>query len=337
MGKNQIKKCNYFKTFIWFLSLAMPLMVTIKAEAAVAVGFGDSITHGSGSSTGGYPTKLKTILDSQCGASAVVNAGHKGENTSYGAERIASELAAHPTAQYILILEGTNDPLFGLSVGVTRFNLETMVNQSRAAGVTPILATLTPDSRELGKRKNIESVYNPMIKSLGSDMGVTVVDMWSVVADNWGAWNYDGIHPNDAGYTAMAQAWATAIDCAGGGGGGGGGDDGGGGGCFIATAAYGSSLAPHVMTLKQFRDEVLLPTQLGKKFVTLYYKYSPPIADVISENKFAREIVKIMLYPLVAFSYVTINTSLPQQAALLVAFVVLFLLGGVLIKRRMES
>jgi hypothetical protein len=237
-------------------------------------------------------------------------------------------------------LEGTNDPLFGLSLGATQFNLETIVIKSREAGVTPILGTLLPDSRELGRRKNIEGAYNPMIKNIGNNLGVTVVDLYAAVVDNWDGLTVDGLHPDDEGYIELAKAWSTAIDCGGGsvGGSGGGGDGGGGGGgCFIATAAYGSSLAPHVMILKQFRDQVLLPTELGKKFVALYYQYSPPLADVIADNKFARETVKVMLYPLVALSYVTLNTTPSQQIGFGVIFLVVFLSGIVLVRRRMNS
>lgn len=57
------------------------------------------------------------------------------------------------------------------------------------------------------------------------------------------------------------------------------------GNCFIATAAYGSPLAPEVEIFRRFRDGVLLVSSLGKRFVGLYYFVSPPLASLISKHK----------------------------------------------------
>jgi subtilisin family serine protease len=76
---------------------------------------------------------------------------------------------------------------------------------------------------------------------------------------------------------------------------------GGGGGCFIATAAYGSAMHPYVRALRQFRDRHLLTNSSGKAFVNFYYKYSPPIADVIKDREYLRFIARIALTPVVMF------------------------------------
>ena len=70
-------------------------------------------------------------------------------------------------------------------------------------------------------------------------------------------------------------------------------------GCFIATAAYGSYLDPHVMVLRHFRDDVLLQSDLGTAFVHFYYKYSPPIADFIAQHDTLRMIFRLALTPLI--------------------------------------
>ena len=70
------------------------------------------------------------------------------------------------------------------------------------------------------------------------------------------------------------------------------------GGCFIATATYGSPLAPELIILRQFRDEVLLESKLGVVFVRVYYFASPTIAAVISRHDSLRTITRrILLEP----------------------------------------
>jgi hypothetical protein len=100
-------------------------------------------------------------------------------------------------------------------------------------------------------------------------------------------------------------------------------DDGGGGGCFIATAAYGSPMEPHVELLREFRDRYLLHSSVGKSLVSLYYKYSPPVADFVSRNESLRAMVRWSLLPLVGVSWVAIEFGLGPTIACMLLLLIL--------------
>lgn len=77
-----------------------------------------------------------------------------------------------------------------------------------------------------------------------------------------------------------------------------------GGGCLIATATYDSEMAPQVQMLREIRDNQLLNTESGVSFMTgfnsLYYLFSPHIADLERESPIFKEIVKIGITPLLS-------------------------------------
>lgn len=69
--------------------------------------------------------------------------------------------------------------------------------------------------------------------------------------------------------------------------------------CFIATAAFGSWMHPHVSTLRAFRDDVLMTTAPGRAFVAFYYRHSPPVAEFISRHAGLRALTRAVLAPVV--------------------------------------
>jgi len=77
-----------------------------------------------------------------------------------------------------------------------------------------------------------------------------------------------------------------------------------GGGCLIATAAYGSEMAPQVQMLREIRDNQLMNTESGTAFMgafnNVYYSFSPVIADYERENPYFKEAVKIAIAPMLS-------------------------------------
>ncbi len=90
-----------------------------------------------------------------------------------------------------------------------------------------------------------------------------------------------------------------------------------GGGCLIATAAFGSELAPQVQFLREIRDNTVLQTESGTSFMTgfkqFYYSFSPAIADYERENPAFKETVKLALTPMLTsltiLNYVDIDSE----------------------------
>lgn len=76
------------------------------------------------------------------------------------------------------------------------------------------------------------------------------------------------------------------------------------GGCLIATATFGSELAPQVQQLRELRDNTVLKTNSGIAFMTtfnqFYYSFSPAVADLEREQPLFKEVMKVTLTPMLS-------------------------------------
>ncbi|MFO7555025.1 MAG: CFI-box-CTERM domain-containing protein, partial [Desulfobacterales bacterium] len=113
--------------------------------------------------------------------------------------------------------------------------------------------------------------------------------------------DYDGLDPADVTVNSL-------------------GSDSDGSGCFIATAAYGSPMVPHIKLLSQFRDRFLLSSKTGKKLVRIYYTHSPAIADFIKKHDNLRALVRLGLIPFLGLAWVFLKAGSISTIAFLLLF-----------------
>jgi hypothetical protein len=93
------------------------------------------------------------------------------------------------------------------------------------------------------------------------------------------------------------------------------------GGCLIATATYGSELAPQVQMLREIRDNSLLETNSGKSFMNsfngFYYSFSPYIADYERQNPAFREAIKVSITPMISSLLILNHVEMDSEESVL--------------------
>lgn len=94
-----------------------------------------------------------------------------------------------------------------------------------------------------------------------------------------------------------------------------------GGGCLIATAAYGSELAPQVQQLRELRDNTIMQTQSGTSFMNsfneFYYSFSPVVADLERNNPIIKESVKVTLTPMLTSLSILNHVNIDSEEEML--------------------
>jgi len=82
--------------------------------------------------------------------------------------------------------------------------------------------------------------------------------------------------------------------------------------CIIATATYGSELADEVQFLRGFRDNLVMSTFAGSRFMRVfnawYYSFSPAVAGFIAQQPILKAAMKIILYPLIGILHLSSST-----------------------------
>jgi lysophospholipase L1-like esterase len=188
----------------------------------VYMAFGDSITDGDGSNDDqGYRRMLQNKLFSNFREGVVINQGIGGTRSIEGSGRLPRSLSDIRPA-YTLILYGTNDwndtecraefPCFTIEA------LRTMIHQAKSRQSLPVVATIIPcntgyDARTPPERNQWVSDMNDLIRPMAQEEGALLVDMYAafMAVPDFHTLFSDHVHPNEDGYTIMANEWFKAI------------------------------------------------------------------------------------------------------------------------------
>ena len=164
----------------------------------VILAFGDSLTHGTGANADeAYPARL-----AQLSSRTVVNAGVPGETTAEGLQRLPALLDEHHPRLVLLCLGG-NDMLRRLPASETENNLRLMLQTLRASGAQVVLIGV-PEPKIFGGAPDF---YERLADEFALPYDGDTLN--TVLKDN--ALKSDPIHPNAAGYEAIARELADLL------------------------------------------------------------------------------------------------------------------------------
>ncbi len=303
-----------------------------------------------GSDAGGYPLVLQQMYDNQNLPIVVVNSGVPGERTVEGVRRIGRHLGGQGYILIqegnndVIFGFSPQTIVQNLAYMVDKAKttatvplLATLTPDSRHASSDYINVYVNPLIRALAAEKEVTLV----------DTYAAVIDCWDTCSWDGLHPNYDGMYALAEAWKAVITIRlepepeeetepgvveddvdgedgtegvsgdtqntddfdfrlneATAKE------GDGKEDEDDGGGCFIATAAFGSYIEPQVVVLRHFRDQILAESSGGRWFIAFYYKYSPSVAEYISQNEKLRLLVRLCLYPLIVAAYLVLNLGM---------------------------
>jgi lysophospholipase L1-like esterase len=191
--------------------------IAFMQDAVGYVAVGDSITSGSGDDIGsdglGYEPVLANLLTASSGFPvAVANEAVSGTSSADGANTISATMLNYPSANYFLIMYGTNDAFIpAISKNTYKNNIQTIISAVIAAGKTPYLAKVPYTTDVRISNASIQE-YNVAIDELKSENGILVTppDFYSWFLSHTSQLA-DGIHPNGNGYQSMANLWSSVL------------------------------------------------------------------------------------------------------------------------------
>lgn len=200
--------------------------VTVQPPPTLALtkfmAYGDSITEGKVTVVlpNAYTLKLAALLQArypnQAGNITVIGEGQGGETAvdAVSTGRFNQALIAN-NPQVLLLMEGANDLLNGGAAAIPGAvaALDTMGSQATSQGIVVFLATIPPENPadKLGSGAPFVGTLNAAIASLATTRHWVLVDVNAAFNGDVSLIGSDGLHPTDAGYQVIAQAFFGQI------------------------------------------------------------------------------------------------------------------------------
>ncbi len=172
-------------------------------DNAVILSFGDSLTHGTGTSLNyAYPSVLEKIINQKLTHIKVINAGIPGEISQEGLLRLPALITQHQP-DLIILCHGGNDILRKLNLSSTQDNIQQMINLAKQHNI-PVVLIAVP---EFGLFLNASPIYQKLADAnklaMESEILGDILSKASLKSDH--------IHPNTKGYQLLAESIALLL------------------------------------------------------------------------------------------------------------------------------
>jgi len=171
---------------------------TDKSDYEIIICFGDSLTFGTGASNGmDYPSQLERMINKP-----VIKAGVPGDTTAWALRRLKRDVLSKKP-DVVLITLGGNDLKNGVSKDITFSNLKKIVETIQKRGAKVIIGGL----KFLNKDRGFAKGYEELAEQTGA---ILIPNIFEGIMGNRKLMS-DPIHPNDSGYTIIAQRFYDAM------------------------------------------------------------------------------------------------------------------------------
>jgi acyl-CoA thioesterase-1 len=204
--KKPIISINFLTLKYFLFSLLLGLLVACSAEppfqplsaSATVLAFGDSLTAGNGApQQGSYPAQLSRMINL-----SVINGGVSGEESHEGRDRLANLLDQY-RPELLILCHGGNDLLRKRPLAQLEENLEAMIIMAQQRGIQVLLLGVPSPGIFLSGNKVYETVADNTGVELIPDLIADVLSQPALKSDT--------IHPNEAGYTEIAETITSEL------------------------------------------------------------------------------------------------------------------------------